>query len=565
MVIDMYNKEYFQAQLKRITEPLKKHYNGGKVQFGAHCAWYENLSADMEAFARPLWGLVPFWAGGGEDKDFERLYAEGLADGADENSGGYWGECHDRDQRFVEMASIAYGIIFAPEKVWEPLTEEAKNNLEKWLTSINSHDVCDSNWIFFRVLVNVAMKKIGRRFSDERLSKDLERIDEFYLGGGWYKDGVHGQTDYYIPFAIHFYGLIYAAVMEKDDPGRSEKFKKRACEFAKDFIYWFDEDGEAMPYGRSLTYRFAQTAFWSACVIADVRPFPMGVIKGIIARNLDSWLSKPIFDGEGLLTVGYDYPNLIMAEHYNAHGSPYWGLKAYAFLMLPDKHEFWSCEIMPMPKLEELKLINEAQMLISRRNGKSVAYVGGNNTYFDCGQIVPKYLKFAYSAHFGFNVMHSCMSVEEAACDSMLVFAMDGMVTARRHFKSCEAYGDKMVIEWSPFAGIDVKTTVMPTKFGHVREHEISSVYDCEAYDMGFAVANRDADECVMGEDNSAWAKNKFQHCEVRSETGGVYRVIHASPNTNLRYQKTVIPSVKYEIKKGRTNVKTLVYDHMED
>lgn len=32
-------------------------------------------------------------------------------------------------------------------------------------------------------------------------------------------------------------------------------------EFAKQFIYWFDEEGEAIPFGRSLTYRFSQVSF----------------------------------------------------------------------------------------------------------------------------------------------------------------------------------------------------------------------------------------------------------------------------------------------------------------
>ena len=41
------------------------------------------------------------------------------------------------------------------------------------------------------------------------------------------------------------------------------------------------------------------------------------------------------------------------------------GLKAYIFLMLSDDHEFWSCDIEEMPKLDELKLIKEADMLVS--------------------------------------------------------------------------------------------------------------------------------------------------------------------------------------------------------
>ena len=79
----MYTKEYFRQQLSDIISPIKKYYNGGKVQYARHSAWYENLSADVEAFARPLWGLVPFWAGGGENETFEKLYITGITSGAD--------------------------------------------------------------------------------------------------------------------------------------------------------------------------------------------------------------------------------------------------------------------------------------------------------------------------------------------------------------------------------------------------------------------------------------------------------------------------------------------------
>lgn len=561
----MYDKEYYRKQLADILNPLKKYYCGGKTLFSQHSAWYEDISADMEAFARPLWGLVPFWAGGGEDSDFEKLYAKGIAQGADKSSDTYWGECSDRNQRFVEMAAIAYGIIFAPEKVWEPLGNDGRGNLVKWLWQINEKEVCDSNWIFFRVLVNIALKSAGVKYDGERLQKDLERIDEFYIGNGWYSDGTHGQKDYYIAFAIHFYSLIYAITMADCDSERAEKYKLRACELAKTFIYWFDEDGEALPYGRSLTYRFAQVSFWSACVIADIRPFPLEVIKGIITRNLNNWLEKDIFDRSGILTVGYDYPNLIMAEHYNAHGSPYWGLKAYAFLMLPEDHEFWKCEIAPMPDMDGVLEIREADMIISRRKGKSAAYVGSNNESFHCGQIIPKYLKFAYSAHFGFNVMHSNVIIDEAAPDSMLAFDVDGLIMVRRHFKDCQIENGKMTIEWSPFTGIDVKTVITPERFGHVREHTIVSDYNCTAYDAGFAVSNSDTDKCVMRDGLIASAKNAFQHCEVLSQTGGCGVIIPASPNTNLRYRKTVIPAMRYEIKKGTTHITTLIRDHMED
>lgn len=556
----MYDKNYFTEQFINIVNPLKKYFCGGKVCFAKHRAWYENVSGDMEAFARPLWGLVPLWAGGGEADEFVSLYNKGFAEGTKTNTENYWGECHDCDQRFVEMAAIAYGLMFAPEKLWEPLSAEAKDNLIQWLSTINDNAVCDSNWTFFRVLVNAALKKTGRQYDKERMEKDLARIDEFYLSNGWYKDGEKGQCDYYIAFAFHFYSLIYAIAMEKDDESRAKLYKSRAEEFAKDFIYWSDENGEFLPYGRSLTYRFAQCAFWGACVAADIRPFSLEIMKGIIARSLDAWTSKNIFDTGGLLSVGYDYPNLLMAEHYNAHGSPYWGLKAYIFLMLPDDHEFWTAEAAPMPELEPLKIMGNNSQLVSRRNGKTVMYPIGSITDFSCGQIIPKYLKFAYSAHFGFNVMRSQLSLDESAPDNMLVFEVDGMFMVRRHFNGGSVENDKVIVNWSPFEGIDVKTVITPTESGHIRSHEINSQFNCTAYDTGFAVSSGDSDSLETSVDKGAYAKNKFQQCSVTSDEGeGI--IIPASPNTNIRYPKTVIPAVKYEIKKGKTIIKTIIKD----
>ena len=40
----------------------------------------------------------------------------------------------------------------------------------------------------------------------------------------------------------------------------------------QDFAAWFDTDGAAVPYGRSLTYRFAQSAFYAACLWAGLAP-----------------------------------------------------------------------------------------------------------------------------------------------------------------------------------------------------------------------------------------------------------------------------------------------------
>lgn len=550
-------KESYIEQLKKILNPIEKiiEKGGAKPSMGSSAAWYDDISTAVETFARPLWGLVPLWYGG-DDKYFSDLYRSGIIEGTDPKSDKYWGECGQCDQRYVEMASIAYAMLFVPNIIWEPLTEWQKKNLSSWLWQINTHDVCDSNWRFFRVLVNLALKHCGYEYDDEKIHLDLERFEDFYIGDGWYKDGMQNQKDYYISMAIHFYSLIYSCF---EDDEYSARFRNRAKKFAYSFVYWFSENGDALPYGRSLTYRFAQGAFWSACLLAGVQPFEMGVMKGIISRHLKYWMNEPIFDNGGMLSIGYCYSNLLMAEHYNSPGSPYWGLKFFAFLALSDEHEFWKAEEKPLAKLDEIKLIKAADMLVVRNNKEAYAYPAGTHNALACGQIPSKYLKFVYSTKFGFNVKYDNTSIEEMCGDNMLIFDIGGVLCERRKNIKFEIFENRIITKWSPINGIHVTTEIIPSKDYHVRKHTIVSEFECVAYEGGFAVPNRDKDNCrAEAVGSSAKAESNIGGCEISCNTGEG-RIVNTSPNTNVIFNKTVIPTVKVNIRKGITKLETTV------
>ena len=70
-----------------------------------------------------------------------------------------------------------------------------------------------------------------------------------------------------------------------------------------------------------------------------MKPFDISVMKGIISRHLEDWMRAPILDNGGVMSIGYKYQSLLMAEHYNAPGSPMWGLKVFAVLALDDSHD----------------------------------------------------------------------------------------------------------------------------------------------------------------------------------------------------------------------------------
>ena len=622
--LELNSREDYVNLALNILKPLLPHYSEGcaRLHLGETFAHYDIGAAYMEAFSRPLWALVPMWAGdkngnaaapdscqpsvtdvsfrvdksnnaaapdscgtpvGKEDckadtdhellREFAGIYRHGLINGTDPASKEYWGECTSFDQRFVEMAAIAYGLLFAPEVIWNPLSDKEKSNLAAYLNKINMHPLPVCNWILFAVLVNIALKKVGYPYDEKMLKEYLDGLETFYISDGWYMDGDSGQKDYYISFAIHFYSLVYAAVMADDDPHRSALYKERAMEFAKQFIYWFDKDGDAIPFGRSTTYRFSQVSFFSACILAGIEPLPLSVMKGLIKRHLLSWLKRDIFDRDGILTIGYGYPNLMIGERYNAPGSPYWGMKVFAFLILPCEHEFWKVGDAEYPEDILCKPISSqpsADMLIYNYGNHTCAFTPGVYSPRGHGHIVEKYGKFAYDSKFSVSMARSQYELCEAVPDDMLAFLIDGYVYVRRICQNHEITDTSVISEWSPYPGICVKTTITPGPEGHVRLHEILSDRDVVALDCGYSVRRDDFHpvSCVITDvKNVSSVTNEYCGCVVTGNiistegdmSAPLAKSFIADPNTNLLYQKTAVPAVQYSLKAGRSTIKTEV------
>jgi len=274
-----------EGALLQLLEPVKGRFTAGNagLHLGDFAAHYGEASAHMEAFSRMLWGLAPLWSQGG-GADWLPLFRQGLLNGTAPNHPAYWGPVADYDQKIVEMAAISLTLMLCGETM--DFSPRESENLHRWLAGVEGRALPQNNWLFFRVLVQTAFRRMGWPWNREQLDADLDRLEDWYLGEGWYCDGQPSQVDYYIPFGIHYYGLIYAHFMERDDPIRARRFRDRAARFAQDFLYWFEDGGRAVPFGRSLTYRFGQCAFFSALAFAGVESLPWGVIKSRVLGNL---------------------------------------------------------------------------------------------------------------------------------------------------------------------------------------------------------------------------------------------------------------------------------------
>ena len=216
---------------------------------------FDDIAAQLEGYARPLWAIGTLIHGkcltDEETKELVEPYVRGLANGTDPIHEEYWGAVELRDQRMVEMEIIAFALLAAPDTFFHSQSIQARENIKKWLYACNGKDFPVTNWLWFRVMTNLALVKVcGVEYEEVKqfMTEDLEEMDKFDLGEGWSADGTwvdeRRQADYYSgSFAIQFSQLLYAKFSYDLDEERCERFKQRARDFSTSFWRYFDENG----------------------------------------------------------------------------------------------------------------------------------------------------------------------------------------------------------------------------------------------------------------------------------------------------------------------------------
>ncbi len=567
-----------------LIRPLRSHYSadGTTLHIGSTSAHYGERSARVEGWARVLWGLGPLFGADNsnlpaamqiEIKDWAALYRTGLIHGTDPNAPSYWGDIYDFDQKMVETAALDAALALAPQILWEPLTDCQRKNVFKWLNQMNSHKIHPNNWRFFRILTNMVFARLDLPVNHEQLKEDFDVVERCYTGDGWYFDGNNGQLDYYIPFAMHFYSLIWAALSPLDQDGYREMLKSRSTRFAEDFVHWFADDGAEIPFGRSLAYRFAHSAFFPAMALAGVKPdnISWGTVRHSVLQNLRHWMKYPIVGTDGILTIGYQYPNLLMSEKYNAPGSPYWSFKAFLFLSLPENHPFW--------KGEESTVSHPAQVMQAKprmlicheeQDGKDhvTAYPVGQHA-MEHGNCAAKYEKFVYSNYFGFSVSRGD-SLDAGAFDNTLAVSPAGWNCYRMRY-GVEDYTvtpDYTYTHYTLLPGVTAKSWIIPCGGGwHIRIHQIITDRAIDTADGGFAMpveqpftlpSNGKEGKLIPGKEEAVsggigaflpWGASAA--CTLDSKEAYRAEMVRTFPNTNLMAPLCAVPTIITSLQPG--------------
>ena len=481
-----------------LTDPLDQYKSPRHARIKiATCtgAGFSETTAQLEGFARPLWVVADLLRLQQHDNKNISASSEialeswiiGIRAGTDPRSPEYWGDLSDFDQRMVEMESIAFALLANPTAFSFETDSTTRSNLVAWLRQINGPDMPQSNWLWFRVLVNLALVKTLHVPIDEvkaHIDTSLETLDKFDIGEGWSSDGPwceqRKQADYYSgSFAIQFAQLLYVRFAPEYDPVRTSKYIEQAHQFGTEYWRYFAPDGSAIAFGRSMTYRFAFAAFWAVIALTGLElPAPVhevGTVKGLLLRHLRWWAKQPhIFNTDGTPNIGFVYPNMYIAEDYNSPQSVYWCLKSFLVLGLDDKVAFWQAEELPHPKtleaatqhkkeISDIKLLWPPRQILCNTQAHTFLLSSGQSTNKGFKAREAKYGKFAYSSSFGFSVPCG-PSLEQLAPDSTLAVSLEpeeddwkvrwnphDVEAGEFHIEACEDTVPILMSRWKPW------------------------------------------------------------------------------------------------------------------
>ena len=311
----------------------------------------------LESFARPL-TLAAFFLQTEPHPDDVALrekiapwFRAGLVAGSDPKNSGYWGPDASYHQHHVEMGLMSIALQVAERDLWAPLTRAGKDTVARWFASCRGSGIVNNNHLFMSVHILEFLGKHGYEHRTDRavITAHLNQLETMHRGGGWFEDGINQAYDHYNAYAFHFYGLMWSRLHGATDPARATRWREWARLFVRDYQHFFAASGEHPAFGRSITYRFNCLNVFGLAVAENATDLAPGMLRRLCTRNLDFFLSRPILQEQGCLTMGFTDRFDKIVEPYSCAASPYWAAKGFTPLLLPSAHPFWNDAEQPLP------------------------------------------------------------------------------------------------------------------------------------------------------------------------------------------------------------------------
>lgn len=321
--------------------------SGALYRLPGRPSWSGEQSDGLEGFARSFL-LLAFrvaGTGGASQGGLLDAYREGLVAGATPGHVDSWPRIVDRGQALVEAASIALGLHLTRPWLWDALSEAERGVVADWLAPSSSVSTPENNWVLFPVIVQEFLASVGMRADRGRIAAGLARLERWYDGNGWYRDGDGQNFDYYNAWALHLYPTLWTMLREVTAPDEALERRaghgERLARFLPQHLLFLGRDGSPVFQGRSLSYRFAALAPLWVDQYAGFGILDPGVTRDLAARTLGFFLGGGALS-EGRLTSGWLGEFAPMIQPYSGPASPYWASKGFLGLALGPEHPVWN-------------------------------------------------------------------------------------------------------------------------------------------------------------------------------------------------------------------------------
>ncbi|ARF55870.1 hypothetical protein B1H19_18270 [Streptomyces gilvosporeus] len=423
--------------LLRATVPYASPRHALIVLPGARPSCSGTRSDGLEGFARTFL-LAALRVAGGDGRDPQGhlpRYAEGLTAGPRNPTAGRelttghpdsWPTIPAIRQARVEAASIALGLRLTRPWLWDTLDQRARTRLADWLLPALTPSPVDNNWWLFGLAVAGFLQDVGIEplRAQEAIDRALNRIEDWYLGDGWYSDGDNRAFDHYNAWALHFHPVLHAHLAS--EASLLATYGERLCAHLADHTRLFDAIGAPLPFGRSLTYRFAATAAPWLGALTGHTPLAPGATRRLASGTLRHFLDRGAVDGNGLLSLGWYGPYAPMLQSYSGPASPYWAAKGFLGLLLPPDHPAWTDTEEPLPAetQDTAKPLGPTGLLLHSTASDGLVRLHNHGSNSPLAACDPHYSRFAYSTRTG-------PTADDAPADNHFALLLDGRPTTR--------------------------------------------------------------------------------------------------------------------------------------
>ena len=369
------DRQYWCSLAYKMAQPVLENMAKGELQKNMQTEFspsFDNRNKKvlyMECFGRLMAGVAPWLtlpddttAEGKQRKQLREWALASYKNAVDPQNPDYlcWGI---GGQNLVDAAYIAESFLRAYNTLWKPLDEVTKKRYLKEFAKLRHIDPPYTNWLLFSSTIESFMAKAGGDFDEYRVNSACRKVEEWYVGDGWYADGPSFAFDYYSSYVFHpmyletLQAMVDAKVNSRLDYQKYyDRELKRCQKYSIILERFISPEGTFPAFGRSIPYRMA--TMQPLALMAWYQKLPKDLTNGQVRAALTKVLHRMFdqqnnFNEKGYLSIGFcGNSQKNVADWYTNNGSLYMTTLAFMPLGLPADHPFWTDAAQPWTQVK---------------------------------------------------------------------------------------------------------------------------------------------------------------------------------------------------------------------